>query len=129
MNQPPPPGYIPSREAIEADRLAREARERTAANDQLVITIWRVCGGIGIAVAIVMMFISFRAGGRGVLGRVLIRAIIFGGGGLGALVRGNSLASRRHVVPPMMMHQQHFRASPPPHQQQQPPGDVNRWTD
>ncbi|MFO0743196.1 MAG: hypothetical protein U0270_45405 [Labilithrix sp.] len=130
---------MPSREAMEAERLAREARERRQANDQLVITIWRVAGGIGIAIALFMVFVNWKSGHHITAGRIVLRSILFGGGGIGALLRGNTLARRSHEVAPPpapMMH--HYSAPPfpmhqtqpqPQQQQQAQPGQITRWTD
>lgn len=152
MNQPPPwpppghstaPSYVPSREAMEAERLAREARERRLANDQLVVTIYRVVGGLGIGVALLMVLINLKSGHNVDAGRIVIRTLLFGGGGVGAFLRGNSIARRHHhhaplpqaPIPPPTMHtyaappfqpmtQTSSQPPPPP-----PPGQITRWTD
>ena len=141
-NAPPPP-FAPSREAMEAERLAKEARERRQANDDLVITIYRVCGLLAVGIGIVLFFISAKSG-TVIAGKIIFRTLVFGGTGGGLFVRGNALARRRQhlllrdypVMPtyPQPMNQQPFVPSQPPPQAGQPqapdgPAPITRWTD
>lgn len=135
-NAPPPP-FAPSREAMEAERLAKEARDRRQANDDLVIGIYRVIGVLAVSVGILLFCLNLRTGAV-IAWKIIFRTVILGGVGGGFFARGNTLAKRReqiHVIAevpvmhtlaqPPFIPQPQSRQMPPPEQ----PGQITRWTD
>lgn len=131
---------------MEAERLAKEARERRLAHDDLVINIYRACGVLAVGIGLVLFFLSVRTG-TVIAGKIIFRTIIFGGTGGGLFARGNALARRRqHLLlpeyPVMPTYSQPPLVQPPfvpsqppqapqPGQPQAPdaPGPITRWTD